>query len=139
MGPTLHNAVLLFVVDAVAKSTGAFTTADVALRDARVLFWVFLAVLAISLLISACRAQPEQGPSFDQMSQRRIRMDWDRIAGSWTQMKGKLREQWGKLTDDDVAQLDGSREQLEGKIQERYGYGKDQARQEIDDWSRRLG
>ncbi len=65
-------------------------------------------------------------------------MDWDRISGNWKQLKGRVKEQWGKLTDDDITQLDGSREQLEGKIQERYGYGKDQARQEIDNWTRRL-
>jgi len=46
-------------------------------------------------------------------------MNWDRIQGSWKQMTGKVKEQWGKLTDDDVAQINGNREQLEGKIQAR--------------------
>ena len=49
-------------------------------------------------------------------------------------MKGKIKEQWGKLTDDDLDTLSGKRDQLEGKIQERYGYQKDQVRREIDDW-----
>src|SRR6202000_1274460 len=44
-----------------------------------------------------------------------------------------VKEQWGKLTDDDLNVIDGRREQLEGKIQERYGYAKDQARKDIDD------
>ncbi len=61
-------------------------------------------------------------------------MDRDRIEGSWKQLTGKVKEQWGKLTDDDLAEIDGRREQLEGKLQERYGLAKDEARQEIDDW-----
>jgi len=51
---------------------------------------------------------------------------------------GKVKEQWGKLTDDDVSQVNGNREQLEGKLQARYGYGKDQAKKEIDDWLGRM-
>jgi uncharacterized protein YjbJ (UPF0337 family) len=51
-------------------------------------------------------------------------MNWDRIQGKWKQMTGKVKEQWGELTDDDLAQVNGNREQLEGKIQARYGYGK---------------
>ena len=65
-------------------------------------------------------------------------MDWDRIEGNWKQFTGKVKEQWGKLTDDEVSKINGNREQLEGKIQERYGYGKDQVRDEIDRWSRDL-
>lgn len=51
-------------------------------------------------------------------------MDWNRVEGNWKQMKGKVKEQWGKLTDDDLDVINGKREQLEGKIQERYGYEK---------------
>lgn len=65
-------------------------------------------------------------------------VDWDRIEGNWKQVAGKVKEQWGNLTDDDVAQLNGKREQLEGLLQNRYGYSKDKARQELDDWSSRL-
>ena len=61
-------------------------------------------------------------------------MDWDRVEGNWKQVTGKVKEQWGKLTDDDIAQINGNREQLEGKIQARYGYAKDQAKKEVDDW-----
>jgi uncharacterized protein YjbJ (UPF0337 family) len=61
-------------------------------------------------------------------------MDWDRIEGSWKQFTGKVKEQWGKLTDDDLTEIDGKREQLEGKIQERYGMAKDEAREQIDNW-----
>jgi uncharacterized protein YjbJ (UPF0337 family) len=61
-------------------------------------------------------------------------MDWNRIEGNWKQVKGKVKEQWGKLTDDDLDRIAGRRDQLEGKIQERYGIAKDQARKDIDDW-----
>ena len=63
-------------------------------------------------------------------------MDWNRVEGNWKQVKGKVKEKWGKLTDDDLTAINGSRDQLEGKIQERYGYAKDQARKEIEDWYR---
>lgn len=62
-------------------------------------------------------------------------MDWDRVEGNWKQFKGKAKEKWGELTDDDFSQINGNREQLEGKLQERYGYTKDQARQQLDEWS----
>lgn len=52
----------------------------------------------------------------------------------WNQMKGMVKEQWGKLTDDDVAQTEGNYDQLVGKIQERYGYSKERAQREVDDW-----
>ena len=63
-------------------------------------------------------------------------MDWNRVEGNWKQMKGTVKEKWGKLTDDDLTFISGRRDQLEGKIQERYGYAKDQARKEIEDWYR---
>lgn len=61
-------------------------------------------------------------------------MDWNRVEGDWKRMKGKVKEQWGLLTDDDLTAIGGRKDQLEGKIQERYGYGKDQVRKEIDSW-----
>jgi uncharacterized protein YjbJ (UPF0337 family) len=61
-------------------------------------------------------------------------MDWNRVEGNWKQMKGKVKEQWGRLTDDDLDMIAGKREQLEGKIQERYGVARDQVQKDIDDW-----
>ena len=43
-------------------------------------------------------------------------MDWNRVEGNWKQTKGKIKEKWGQLTDDDLTQIDGRRDQLEGKI-----------------------
>jgi uncharacterized protein YjbJ (UPF0337 family) len=64
-------------------------------------------------------------------------MNWDRIEGNWKQFSGKVKQQWGMLTDDELTQINGSREELEGKIQARYGYAKDQAHKEVDEWLRR--
>ena len=61
-------------------------------------------------------------------------MDWDRVEGNWKQMKGKVKEKWGNLTDDDLDKIGGRREQLEGVLQERYGIAKDQARKDVDAW-----
>jgi uncharacterized protein YjbJ (UPF0337 family) len=61
-------------------------------------------------------------------------MNNDRMAGAWHEIKGKVKEKWGKLTDDDLNVINGRRDQLEGKLQERYGYQKDQVRKDIDDW-----
>jgi len=61
-------------------------------------------------------------------------MDWDRVEGNWQQFRGKVREQWGRLTNDDLDVIEGSREQLEGRLQERYGKAKDEIRKEVDTW-----
>ena len=64
-------------------------------------------------------------------------MNWDRIQGNWKQLKGKVHEQWGKLTDDDIDVIEGRREQLAGKIQQSYGVTKDEAERQISDWEHR--
>ena len=64
-------------------------------------------------------------------------MNHDRIEGNWKQVKGKVKEQWGKLTDDDLVAIAGKRDQMIGKIQERYGCTRDEAQRQVDDfWSR---
>jgi len=65
-------------------------------------------------------------------------MNWDIVQGNWTQWKGRLKEKWGDLTDDDIQMLDGRKDQLAGKIQERYGIARDQAEREIDEWTERF-
>jgi uncharacterized protein YjbJ (UPF0337 family) len=64
-------------------------------------------------------------------------MDWDRIEGNWKQFRGKVKEKWGKLTDDDLDVIEGNRDQLEGKLQERYGKAKDDVRKGVDTWLNR--
>jgi uncharacterized protein YjbJ (UPF0337 family) len=61
-------------------------------------------------------------------------MNWTQIEGKWDQVKGRVRSQWGKLTDDDVGNLKGKRDQLVGKIVERYGVAKDEAENQVNDW-----
>ena len=61
-------------------------------------------------------------------------MNEDTLKGQWTQLKGKVREQWGRLTDDDVDQVHGKGEQLVGRIQERYGIAREDAQREFDSW-----
>ena len=60
---------------------------------------------------------------------------WDRVAGSWKQISGQARIQWGKLTDDDLEQIKGQREVLVGKLQERYGYAKEEAHKQATAWA----
>jgi uncharacterized protein YjbJ (UPF0337 family) len=64
-------------------------------------------------------------------------MNWDRIEGNWKQAKGKIKEQWGKLTDDHLDKVAGKRDQLVGKIQECYGIAKDDAERQVKDWETR--
>jgi uncharacterized protein YjbJ (UPF0337 family) len=54
-----------------------------------------------------------------------LALDWNRVEGNWLLIKGKVKEQWGKLTDDDLNVIDGGRDQLEGKFQGRHWYAKD--------------
>ncbi len=58
-------------------------------------------------------------------------MSHEVLKGEWKQMKGKLREWWGDLTDDDVEKIDGNADKLAGTLQQRYGYAKDKALDEI--------
>ena len=61
-------------------------------------------------------------------------MNEDTLKGQWTQLKGQVREQWGKLTNDDLDQIRGRSEQLVGKIQECYGVSRDEARRQVEEW-----
>ncbi|HUQ94039.1 MAG TPA: CsbD family protein [Bryobacteraceae bacterium] len=61
-------------------------------------------------------------------------MNWDQVEGKWKQLKGSVKQQWGKLTDDDLDYISGSRDRLTGKVQERYGMAKDEADRTCDAW-----
>ena len=64
-------------------------------------------------------------------------MNWDRIDGNWKQAKGKVKEQWGRLTDDHLDVIAGKRDQLVGKIQKSYGVARDEAERQVRDWEKR--
>jgi uncharacterized protein YjbJ (UPF0337 family) len=61
-------------------------------------------------------------------------MNQDVFQGRWNQIKGKVREKWGQLTDDDFTQIAGKKDQLVGRVQERYGLAKEEAEREVSDW-----
>lgn len=61
-------------------------------------------------------------------------MNEDIFQGQWKQLKGKVKQQWGKLTDDDLDLIDGNREELVGRIQERYGWERERAERELTDF-----
>lgn len=63
-------------------------------------------------------------------------MNWDQLEGQWQQLRGSVREKWGKLTDDDLNAIAGKRDKLIGKLQERYGYLKEKAVEEADAYLR---
>jgi uncharacterized protein YjbJ (UPF0337 family) len=65
-------------------------------------------------------------------------MNWDRVKGNWKQLRGKVQEQWGRLTDDELDIIDGRREILIGKVQECYGISKERAEQQVEDFEARF-
>ena len=65
-------------------------------------------------------------------------MNNDIIQGKWRQLKGSLQQKWGKLTDDDLDRLDGNQQYLSGKLQERYGWDRDRAQREVDEFQNSL-
>lgn len=65
-------------------------------------------------------------------------MNWDRIEGNWKTFKGQAKQQWGKLTDDDLTTIDGNRDELEGLLQQHYGYARDKVQSDVDNWLTRM-
>jgi uncharacterized protein YjbJ (UPF0337 family) len=61
-------------------------------------------------------------------------MNWNEFEGKWNQMKGSVRERFGKLTDDDIQVIAGKKDQFLGKLQERYGIARAQAEKQLDTW-----
>ena len=65
-------------------------------------------------------------------------MDWDRISGNWAHWRDRIRERWGRLTNDELDAVAGRREQLVGKIQAAYGIAKSDADRQLRNWERNL-
>jgi uncharacterized protein YjbJ (UPF0337 family) len=61
-------------------------------------------------------------------------MNWDQVEGKWKQVRGSAKQQWGKLTDNDLEQIAGMRDKLVGKLQERYGIAQEEAQKKADEW-----
>jgi len=66
-------------------------------------------------------------------------MNWDTVKGNWKQMTGKVKEEWGDLTDDDIKEAEGDRDQLVGKIQAKYGIAKEEAEKQVDSFASKVG
>ena len=66
-------------------------------------------------------------------------MDSNRMEGSWAELKGKAKQQWGNLTDNELTQIGGKKDELMGRLQARYGYSKDRAKQEVESWLESMG
>jgi len=86
-------------------------------------------------------ARPGRRGSFNYAS-KEVLMNKNVMQGKWREMKGKVKEQWGRLTDDDLDKIDGKSEQLLGVLQQRYGYAREKAEEEYkrftDRYSREL-
>ncbi|MDP2085327.1 MAG: CsbD family protein [Gemmobacter sp.] len=65
-------------------------------------------------------------------------MNWDQVAGTWKEYAGRARSKWGDITDDEYEQVAGRRDEMVGLVQKRYGYARDRAEREVDDWMRDL-
>jgi uncharacterized protein YjbJ (UPF0337 family) len=65
-------------------------------------------------------------------------MNWDQVQGNWKQFAGRVREKWAKLTDNDVHVVAGKRDQLAGILQKKYGYSKEQAEKELNEFTKSL-
>ncbi len=64
-------------------------------------------------------------------------MNWDTVKGQWKQFRGQVKEQWGKLTDDDLDRIEGKRDQLLGTVQKRYGIARDEAERQLREFEAR--
>lgn len=65
-------------------------------------------------------------------------MNWDQVQGKWKQIKGSVKQQWGKLTDDDLDMVAGSKDKFIGVLQERYGLAREEAQRRADEWANSL-
>jgi uncharacterized protein YjbJ (UPF0337 family) len=75
-----------------------------------------------------------EGHSFTHRNEGSSGMNWDTMKGDWKQFKGKVKEQWGQLTDDDLDRIEGKRDQLLGAVQKRYGIARDEAERQLKEF-----
>ncbi len=65
-------------------------------------------------------------------------MNWDQVEGKWSEVKGRFKQQWGKLTDDDLMKIKGRRDEIVGKIQQRHAETREAVERAVDDFVNRL-
>lgn len=66
-------------------------------------------------------------------------MDWNQVEGNWEMLKGKIKKNWGKFTDDDITYINGKKQELLGRLQEKYGFTKDRAEKEVEGFVKKYG
>jgi uncharacterized protein YjbJ (UPF0337 family) len=98
-----------------------------------------LAAGALAVLPAAANAQSTSTSKSTSttISEPDFHTMWEKIKGSWAQTKGAVKEQWGKLTDDDLMEIQGRREKLVGKIQTCYGISHEQAEAQVGGWEKK--
>src|SRR5690606_4886377 len=109
------------------------------LRDRRKLYPRIISLLYTLLLLPLtilCYSATFHAAHGAESTEKEITMNSDTLKGQWKQLKGKVQEAWGDLTDDEWEQMRGSRDQFVGKLQERYGYARERAEREADDFAR---
>jgi uncharacterized protein YjbJ (UPF0337 family) len=94
---------------------------------------ILTAFAVVSLMVSPT-VQAQTGSSTTTTTRSETSSIWQKIKGSWNQTKGAVKEQWGKLTDDDLLEIQGRRDQLVGKIQTRYGISQEEAEAQVSGW-----
>lgn len=98
---------------------------------------ILAACAAVSLTALPALAQTSSTTTTTTTTSSDVEAVWQKIKGGWTQTKGAVKEQWGKLTDDDLMEIQGRRDQLVGKIQVRYGINRDQAEAQVSGWEQK--
>lgn len=94
--------------------------------------WNFACVFTKAWQETNCKGASRLKVGRAPRNQGGMKMNWDQVEGKWKQMKGSVRERWGRLTDDDIEQISGNRDKLVGLLQERYGLVKEAAERELD-------
>ncbi len=86
----------------------------------------------------SARLADDGGVTADEVRHAREKAEaaWTNVKGGWREMVGSLKQKWGELTDDDLAEAEGARDRLVGKLQQKYGYAKEEAEREVDAWAR---
>ena len=97
----------------------------------------FLAILAVCVAATALPMTVHAQATGQTTTQSDAKTMWEKFKGSWTTTKGAVKEQWGKLTDDDLLEIEGRRDQLVGKIQTRYGISHEEAEAQVSTWEQR--
>lgn len=96
-----------------------------------------LAILAVCIAAAALPMAAHAQSTGQTTTQSDAKTMWEKFKGSWTTTKGAVKEQWGKLTDDDLLEIEGRRDQLVGKIQTRYGISHEEAEAQVSTWEQR--